>query len=338
MNIKKIFNKKNILVTGGTGSFGSLFINSIINNFKPNKLIIFSRDELKQSIMSKKYPQKKYPFIRFFIGDVRDYERLKMAMKDVHLVIHAAALKQVDTAEYNPIEYIKTNIGGAENVVRACIENKVSKVIALSTDKASDPINLYGATKLTSDKIFEAANNISGKNKTIFSVVRYGNVMGSRGSVVPVFKELIKEKKKLLITDMDMTRFWITLNQAVNFVVKSFLRMKGGEIFVPQIPSAKIIDIAKAMMPNLKYQIIGLRPGEKLHEKMCSSNEAHLVIKYKDFYLIKPSITFFDTNIDYTSNKLGEKGKSVSKNFEYRSDNNEHFLTSKELKKFIEKF
>ena len=199
MNIKKIFNKKNILVTGGTGSFGSLFINSIINNFKPNKLIIFSRDELKQSIMSKKYPQKKYPFIRFFIGDVRDYERLKMAMKDVHLVIHAAALKQVDTAEYNPIEYIKTNIGGAENVVRACIENKVSKVIALSTDKASDPINLYGATKLTSDKIFVAANNISGKNKTIFSVVRYGNVMGSRGSVVPVFKELIKEKRKWLI-------------------------------------------------------------------------------------------------------------------------------------------
>ena len=327
-----MFNNKNILITGGTGSFGNLFVNTVLKKFKPKRLIIFSRDELKQSIMAEKYPHKKYDCIRYFIGDVRDLSRLKFAMEGVDYVVHAAALKQVNVAEYNPLECVKTNIGGAENVVAATLNSGVSKIIALSTDKASDPINLYGATKLTSDKIFVSANNIAGKHYTRFSVVRYGNVVGSRGSVVPIFNNYIVEKKEELpITDIKMTRFWITLNQAVDFVLKSFQRMQGGEIFVPKIPSIKLTDLAKAMAPKLKYKIIGIRPSEKLHEKMCSINESYLTLDFKDHYVIKPSIQFFDRNANYLKNKLKEVGKPVSKDFEYRSDNNVHFLTVKEI-------
>ena len=324
---------KNILITGGTGSFGNLFVETVIKKFKPKKLIIFSRDELKQSLMAKKFPPEKYSYMRYFIGDVRDLERLKLAMQDVHYVVHAAALKQVDIAEYNPMECIKTNVGGAENVVKAALSSNVSKVISLSTDKASDPINLYGATKLTSDKIFVSANNIVGdKHPTRFAVVRYGNVAGSRGSVVPIFKKLVDQgHKELPITDNKMTRFWITLNQAVEFVLKSFDRMQGGEIFVPKIPSIKVIDLAKAMAPKLNHKIIGIRPGEKLHEKMCSINESYLTLDFKDHYVIKPSIRFYDSNINYSKNKLNEVGNPVPEDFEYRSDNNDKFLTVQEI-------
>jgi len=270
--------------------------------------------------------------MRYFIGDVRDLNRLTFAMQGVDYVVHAAALKQVDIAEYNPMECIKTNIGGAENVVKAAFNAKVAKVISLSTDKASDPINLYGATKLTADKIFVSANNIVGDKPTRFSVVRYGNVAGSRGSVVTVFKSLIAQgSKELPITDTKMTRFWITLDQAVDFVLKSFSRMQGGEIFVPKIPSIKITDLAKAMGPKLNHKVVGIRPGEKLHEKMCSINESHLTLDFKDYYVIKPSIQFYDKTINFIKNSLNEVGKPVSKDFEYRSDNNIHFLTVQEI-------
>ena len=255
-----MFNNKSILITGGTGSFGNLFVERILKGFKPKRLVIFSRDEQKQSQMAQKFPSEKYKCLRYFIGDVRDLNRLTLAMKDVDYVVHAAALKQVNIAEYNPMECIKTNIGGAENVVKAAISSNVARVIALSTDKASDPISLYGATKLTSDKIFVSANNIVGSKKaTRFSVVRYGNVVGSRGSVIPIFQKLINDGvKELPITDKGMTRFWITLNHAVKFVLRSFQRMKGGEVFVPKIPSIKVTDLALAMAPKLKHKIIGL--------------------------------------------------------------------------------
>ena len=327
-----MFNGKTILITGGTGSFGNLFVETVISKFNPKRLIVFSRDELKQSLMSKKFPPEKYRCMRYFIGDVRDLNRLTFAMQGVDYVVHAAALKQVDIAEYNPMECIKTNIGGAENVVKAAFNAKVAKVISLSTDKASDPINLYGATKLTADKIFVSANNIVGDKPTRFSVVRYGNVAGSRGSVVTVFKSLIEQgSKELPITDTKMTRFWITLEQAVDFVLKSFNRMQGGEIFVPKIPSIKITDLAKAMGPKLNHKVVGIRPGEKLHEKMCSVNESHLTLDFKDYYVIKPSIQFYDKKINFIKNSLNEVGKPVSKDFEYRSDNNIHFLTVQEI-------
>jgi len=330
-----MLNNKSILITGGTGSFGNLFVEKVLKNFKPKKLIIFSRDELKQSLMSRKFPTKKYHFMRYFIGDVRDLSRLTLAMESVDYVVHAAALKQVDIAEYNPMECIKTNIGGAENVVKAAFSANVLKVISLSTDKASDPINLYGATKLTSDKIFVSANNIVGTtHPTRFAVVRYGNVVGSRGSVVPIFKQLIAQgRKELLITDIKMTRFWITLAQAVEFVLKSFQRMQGGEIFIPKIPSIRLIDLAKAMAPKLNHKIIGIRPGEKLHEKMCSINESHLILNFNDHYVIKPSIRFYDKKINFSKNKLKEVGKPVNINFEYKSDTNVYFLSVKEILK-----
>ena len=331
-----MFNNKSILITGGTGSFGNLFVSVVLKKFKPKKLIIYSRDELKQSLMNQKFPKEKYKCMRYFIGDVRDEARLKLAMQDVDYIVHAAALKQVDVAEYNPMECVKTNIGGAENVVKAAMETNVSKIIALSTDKASDPINLYGATKLTSDKIFVSSNNIVGeKRDTKFSVVRYGNVIGSRGSVVPIFQNLIEQgKKELPITDEKMTRFWITLNQSVEFVLKSFARMQGGEIFVPKIPSIRVLDLAKAMGPNLKIKIIGIRPGEKLHEKLCSIHESYLTLDFKDHYLIQPSINFFNKNeMNYSKNKLKEVGKLVQKDFEYRSDNNKNFLNIQEIVK-----
>ena len=323
-----MFNNKNILITGGTGSFGKEFSKQILKNYKPKKLIIFSRDELKQSemLIDPNFKDKKN--LRFFIGDVRDYQRLLMALKDVDIVVHAAALKQVPTAEYNPTECIKTNIYGAENVIRASIRCDVKKIVALSTDKAVNPINLYGATKLASDKLFIAANNLTGKQKTIFSVVRYGNVVGSRGSVVPLFNELINKKKKFLpITDFEMTRFWITLDKGVAFVLKSLNDMKGGEIFVPKIPSVRIVDLAKAMGPKMELKEIGIRSGEKLHELLFSKEEANNVLEYNTHFKILPNIKFYNSSL--IKDKL--KGKKGSLK-EYSSDKN-NFLTINQIKK-----
>jgi len=278
------------------------------------------------------------PCMRYFIGDVRDGNRLKKAMEDVDIVIHAAALKQVPAAEYNPMECIKTNVMGAENVINAALENEVEKVIALSTDKAAGPVNLYGATKLASDKLFVAANNMVGKRKTRFSVVRYGNVIGSRGSVVPFFAKLIREGAKYLpITHPDMTRFLITLEQGVRFVLKNFERMQGGEIFIPKIPSMKIVDVAKAMAPNLPHKIIGIRPGEKLHEVMITRDDSHLTLEFEDHYVITPTIQFTHKT-DFRENMLGEKGKPVEYGFEYNSGTNNWWLTKEEFLKLAKEF
>ncbi len=323
-----MFNNKNIFITGGTGSFGKQFVATLLQDYTPNKIIIYSRDELKQYEMAQKFNA---PCMRYFIGDVRDLPRLQKAMRDVDFVIHAAALKHVPIAEYNPMECIKTNIMGAQNVIDASIDNGVKKVIALSTDKAASPINLYGASKLASDKLFVAANNIIGKASTRFSVVRYGNVLGSRGSVIPYFYKLIQEGATTLpITDVNMTRFWITLQEGVEFVMRSFERMRGGEIFVPKIPSMKMTDMAYAMAPNLKQEIIGIRPGEKLHEVMCPQNDAHLTLEFHDHYLIQPTIQFTQ-KVNFTTNTLGEKGEEVDYGFEYSSDKNAHWLSHEEL-------
>lgn len=325
-----MFNNKNILITGGTGSFGKKFIRILLEKYKPNKVIVYSRDELKQFEMGQVYND---PCMRYFIGDVRDRDRLMLAMKGVDYVVHAAALKQVPAAEYNPMECIKTNIMGAQNVIDACIANNVEKVIALSTDKAANPINLYGATKLASDKLFTAANNIVGQGRTRFSVVRYGNVVGSRGSVVPFFKGLLERgATELPVTDERMTRFWLKLEDGVEFVLKNFQRMQGGEIFIPKIPSMRILDLAKAIAPEAKIKIIGIRPGEKLHEVMCPSDLYYETVEFADHFVIKPSIEFANA-IDYTTNALGEKGKMVPDGFDYNSGNNSHFLTIEELKK-----
>jgi len=329
-----MFNNQTIFISGGTGSFGNQFVKKLIENYKPKKIIIYSRDEYKQFMMQEQFPASKYPFFRFFLGDVRDLDRLKMAMNGVDYVIHAAALKQVPAAEYNPMEFVKTNIYGAENIIQASINQKVKKIIALSTDKAANPINLYGATKLASDKIFTAANNIVGSQKTIFSVVRYGNVAGSRGSVVPYFKELIDKKIDYLpITHNDMTRFWITLDQAVDFVLMSFERMIGGEIFVPKIPSIKIVDLAKAMAPNLKTKIVGIRPGEKIHELMCPNEYHHLTLEFKNHYKIIPSPNADDKKKDFLTDNSGEKGKKVPSDFEYSSGSNKDFLSIEQINK-----
>ena len=325
-----MFNNKNILITGGTGSFGKKFIKILLDKYKPNKVIVYSRDELKQFEMGQVYNE---PCMRYFIGDVSDKERLSLAMKDVDYVVHAAALKQVPAAEYNPMECIKTNIMGAQNVIDACMANNVEKVIALSTDKAANPINLYGATKLASDKLFTAANNIVGTGRTRFSVVRYGNVVGSRGSVVPFFKGLIERgATELPVTDERMTRFWLKLEDGVEFVLKSFQRMQGGEIFIPKIPSMRILDLAKAIAPDAKIKIIGIRPGEKRHEVMCPSDLYYETIEFADHFVIKPSIEFKDP-IDYTINLLGEKGHMVPDGFDYNSGNNPCFLSVEELRK-----
>lgn len=324
-----MFNNKAILITGGTGSFGRKYTETLLSRYKPKKIVIFSRDELKQFEMQQ---YLKSEVMRYFLGDVRDVERLKQAMNGIDYVIHAAALKQVPAAEYNPTECIKTNINGAQNVIQAALYNNVEKVIALSTDKAANPINLYGATKLVSDKLFTAANNIAGGYSTKFSVVRYGNVVGSRGSVVPFFKKLIQDKAtELPITDERMTRFWITLQEGVDFVLKNFYRMYGGEIFVPKIPSVKIVDLAKALAPQLKTKIIGIRPGEKLHEIMCPEDDAHLTYEFSDHYVIRPSITFFKAPDDYSTNMLEEKGKLVAPGFSYSSATNPQFLSIKEI-------
>jgi len=325
-----MFNNKNILITGGTGSFGKKYTQIILEQYKPNKIIIFSRDELKQYEMAQTFNA---PCMRYFIGDVRDEQRISQAMKDVDFVIHAAAIKHVPIAEYNPMECIKTNIMGASNVINAAIANNVQKVIALSTDKASSPINLYGATKLASDKLFVAANNMVGKGITRFSVVRYGNVIGSRGSVIPYFQKLIKEgATKLPITHQDMTRFLITLRSGVQFVLDNFKRMHGGEIFIPKIPSMKTIDLAKALAPELPHEIIGIRAGEKMHEVMITSDDR--VIEFSDYYVIKPTIQF-TFKADFTKNALGEIGKDIGIGFEYNSGNNTQWVTNEELLKLI---
>ncbi len=325
-----MFNNKSILITGGTGSFGKHFTKTILERYNPKRLVIYSRDELKQFEMQQEFND---PAMRYFIGDVRDMPRLNQALNRIDYVIHAAALKQVPAAEYNPMECIKTNIYGAENVIRASLLNDVQKVIALSTDKAANPINLYGATKLCSDKLFVAANNMAGGHPTRFSVVRYGNVVGSRGSVVPFFKKLVAEgAKELPITDERMTRFWITLQHGVDFVIKNFERMQGGEIFVPKIPSMRITDLAESIAPGMPTSVIGIRPGEKLHEIMCPADDSHLTLDFEDHYVITPSITFTHS-IDFSTNNLGEKGKSVEQGFEYNSGTNQHFLTVDELNK-----
>mgnify|MGYP001173427813 FL=1 len=332
-----MFDDKTVLITGGTGSFGTQFVRRIAKDFKPRKVIIYSRDELKQFNMQQDFPEKDFPFLRFFIGDVRDLPRLEMAMRDVDIVVHAAALKQVPAAEYNPMECIKTNIHGAENVIQASIKEDVEKVIALSTDKAANPINLYGASKLASDKLFVAANNMTGTKEIKFSVVRYGNVLGSRGSVVPFFSDLISNNSKSLpITDKEMTRFWITLDQGIDFVVKSLSRMKGGEIFIPKIPSIKITDLAKAMAPDLELKFIGLRPGEKIHEIMCPADDSHLTIEFNDHFVIAPAIDFVDRTNSFTKNFLDEEGVLVPRGFEYNSGNNPVFLSLDEIKEMNE--
>jgi UDP-N-acetylglucosamine 4,6-dehydratase len=331
-----MFKNKTILITGGTGSFGSNFSNHL-KKYKPKKIIIFSRDEVKQRKMSEALETKEKNLFRFFLGDVRDKERLFRAMEGVDFVIHAAALKQIDTAEYNPFEVIKTNIMGAQNIIDACLENKVKKVLALSTDKAANPINLYGATKLVSDKLFSSANNISGNNKTIFSIVRYGNVSSSRGSVIPYFKDLIKRDKIIPLTDPEMTRFWITLDESIEFIILCLKNMNGGEIFIPKIPSIKITDLIKAMKSDAKIKIVGLRPGEKIYEIMCPRDEAHNTLEFQDYFIIKPSIKFFSLKNNYLINSRNEKGKNVIKNFEYNSKNNSKFLTVREIKDYLEK-
>lgn len=323
-----MFNGKNILITGGTGSFGKQYTKTLLERYKPQKIVIFSRDELKQYEMAQVYNQ---PCMRYFLGDVRDESRLKEATNGIDYIIHAAALKQVPAAEYNPTECIKTNIYGAQNVIAAALVNGVEKVIALSTDKAANPINLYGATKLASDKLFVAANNMAGSRKTRFSVVRYGNVIGSRGSVVPFFKKLIKEgAREIPITDIEMTRFMITLQQGVDFVLKNFERMKGGETFIPKIPSMKILDVANALAPNLPHKIIGIRPGEKIHETMCPSDDSHITYEFADYFVIAPTIQFnFIT--DFSVNALGESGKLVQRGFEYNSGSNTEWLSKEEF-------
>lgn len=324
-----MFNDKSILITGGTGSFGKAYTQYLLDNFKPRRLIIYSRDEQKQFEMSHRFND---PCMRYFIGDVRDLGRLTMAMQDVDYVIHAAAMKIVPAAEYNPIECIRTNIHGAENIIKAVTATGVKKVIALSTDKAANPINLYGATKLASDKLIIAGNNIKGANECMLSVVRYGNVVGSRGSILPFFRKLIDEgSRELPITDPRMTRFWITLDQSVQFVTDAFLRMQGGEIFVPKIPSILITDLALSLDSSMPHKTIGLRPGEKLHEIMCPKDDCFRTIEFADHYVICPTINFTQP-IDYYKNSKGEVGKGVQDGFEYNSLDNPHFLTINEIK------
>ena len=324
---------KTILVTGGTGSFGKKFIQTILEGYRPKKVIVYSRDELKQFEMQQIWKDNDTTPIRYFIGDVRDLSRLVRAMEGVEIVIHAAALKQVPATEYNPFEAVKTNVLGAQNVIDACFESGVKKVIALSTDKAAAPINLYGATKLTSDKLFITANNYRGKHEIKFSVVRYGNVMGSRGSVIPFFQEKRKEGV-LPITDMRMTRFNLTLQEGVDFVLKSLDRMWGGEIFVPKIPSYRILDVAKAIAPECEYRNIGIRPGEKLHEEMITVSDAMNTLEFDSYYVIVPSIRQWD-KAKFMNESNGKKGKPCPEGFSYDSGKNKDFLTVDQLRELI---
>jgi UDP-N-acetylglucosamine 4,6-dehydratase len=324
-----MFDGKVILITGGTGSFGKKCTEMILKQAKPKKLIIFSRDELKQFEMAQIYSDRNYPCMRYFIGDVRDKERLNRAFRDVDIVIHAAALKQVPAAEYNPFEAVKTNILGAENVINVSIDQGVKKVIALSTDKAANPINLYGATKLCSDKLFIAGNAYVGREESIFSVVRYGNVVGSRGSVTPFFLET-RKTGVLPITDPRMTRFWITLEQGVNFVLECLERMVGGELFVPKLPSMNMMDLAKAIAPECKTEVIGIRPGEKLHEIMIPRDDARRTIEYEHYYVIQPDFPFWGRRFNENN------GKPVEEDFEYNSSTNPWQLSIDEMREVIQ--
>ena len=328
--MKKFLDNKSILITGGTGSFGRKFVETVFKKFKPKKVIIYSRDEQKHFQLQKKW---KFKNIRFFIGDVRDLNRLSHAMDGVDIVIHAAALKHVPMAEYNPFEAVKTNILGAQNIIETCMKNNVKKVIALSTDKASSPINLYGATKLTSDKLFVAANYYKGRKNIKFSVARYGNVAGSRGSVIPFFLNH-KNKGFLPITDKRMTRFTITLDQSVEFVFFCLKKMWGGEVFVPKIPSYKIIDLAKAVSPKCRIKFIGIRPGEKIHEEMISSSEALNTLEFKNYFVIIPNSEFLDWGKKQYMQK-NKNGKICNYNFSYNSQNNTKFLSISEIKNLI---
>ena len=328
-----MLNNKSILVTGGTGSFGKQFIKIILGKYKPKKVIVYSRDELKQFEMQQKYPDSLGSPMRYFIGDVRDYHRLKMAMTGVDVVIHAAALKQVPACEYNPFEAVKTNIIGGQNVIDAAISCSVKKVIALSTDKAAAPINLYGATKLASDKLFIAANNYKGRKDIKFSVVRYGNVMGSRGSVIPFFKNK-KQTGVLPITDERMTRFNITLQNGVDFVLQCLDKMWGGELFVPKIPSYKILDVAKAIAPDCKHKIVGIRPGEKLHEEMITETDALNSVEFEKYFVILPSTILWDID-QFRKESNSSVGKKCEFGFSYNSGTNEEFLSIEALQKLM---
>jgi UDP-N-acetylglucosamine 4,6-dehydratase len=327
-----VFNGKHILVTGGTGSFGKEFVRTILKRYRPARLIVFSRDELKQYEMQHEFNEE---CMRYFLGDIRDLSRVMMAMNGVDYVVHAAALKHVPALEYNPGEAVETNIRGSQNVAMAAMEKGVSKLMALSTDKAAAPINLYGATKLVADKLFVAANNLRGSSKIEFSVVRYGNVIGSRGSVIPFFQKLLASgAKELPITDPDMTRFWITLPQGVDFVINCFERMQGGETFIPKIPSMRVVDLAKALAPDAALKNVGIRSGEKLHEVLCPADLSLQTLEFKDHYVIKPA---FDINTahDFSTNSKGEKGVPVAAGFEYNSLNNPHYLSSADLHAMI---
>ena len=314
----------NILITGGTGTFGKAVLKILAHDKSCTRVVVFSRDELKQSELQQIYPEEKYPTVRFFLGDIRDVKRLKRALKDIDHVIHAAALKQVPAAEYNPTEAIKTNIMGSVNLIEACIDCGVKKVIALSTDKAVNPINLYGATKLCMEKLLVAGNHYS--NKTLFSVVRYGNVAGSRGSVIPLFKKQA-ETGSLTVTHPDMTRFWITLEKAVDFVLLRLNDMKGGEIFVPTMPSMNILDLAETIAPDANISMTGIRPGEKMHETLISKDDAHRVSAFDDYYTIHPDIKFFSAK--------QVKGENVPPDFEYTSNGNDWRMTQEELRRIL---
>ena len=329
-----MLNNKSILITGGTGSFGKKFIETVINRYKPKKIIVYSRDELKQFEMQQYWPGDGKIPIRYFIGDVRDLSRLKMAMQGVDCVVHAAALKQVPATEYNPFEAVKTNVLGGQNVIDAAFKNGVKKVIALSTDKAAAPINLYGATKLTSDKLFITANNYRGPQDIKFSVVRYGNVMGSRGSVIPFFME--KKKSGVLpITDERMTRFNITLQEGVDFVLKNFERMWGGELFIPKIPSYNILNVAEAIAPDCEHKIVGIRPGEKLHEEMITESDGVNTLEFDDYYVIVPSIRNW-SKTKFKNESDRNIGEPCPNGFSYNSKTNKHFLSVEELRGLIQ--
>jgi len=327
---QELLNDKTILITGGTGSFGKKMVQIILQNYKPKKLIILSRDELKQFEMAQKWSPHKYPFLKFVIGDIRDRDRLMRAFHGVDYIIHAAALKQVPAAEQNPEEFIKTNVQGAMNIIDAALYNNVKKVVALSTDKACNPINLYGATKLCSDKLFIAANVYSGDDRTKFLVVRYGNVLGSRGSVIPFFKERA-QTGVLPITDTQMTRFWITLDQTVHFVFTSLMKSKGGELFIPRIPSMKIVDLATAIAPECKQEIVGIRPGEKVHETLIGEDEARNTVEFKEYYVVQPD----PVSLKDLLTRNGS-GRMCSEGFQYTSGTNSQWLTVEDLRNLID--
>ena len=332
-----MINNKVILITGGTGSFGKKFVEICLKKFNPKKIIIYSRDELKQYDMLNDFSINLRKKLRFFIGDVRDLSRLKLAMQNVDCVIHAAALKQVPTAEYNPFEVVKTNIIGGQNVIDAALSMKVKKVIALSTDKAAAPVNLYGATKLTSDKLFIAANNFKGNNNISFSVVRYGNVMGSRGSVVPLFLNQ-KKQGKFTVTDKNMTRFNISLEQGVNYVIQCLIRMIGGELFVPKLTSFRIIDLARAISSKCKIKFIGTRPGEKIHEELITANDSKNTLEFSTEFIILPSFEFYDEKASKTIYKKYYKtGKKCKINFSYNSKDNKDYFSVTDLKRLVSK-